>query len=325
MRSTPNKAAFLCLLAALVALAASCKSAPTAKKEAPAAKEEIKAPEEPKDPLAGLSIKLNDEVMTIAGAAVYDQGTSKRYLELSTVPISCDIYEPGGRNIRDGEERIVIDFISQLQPDGSTEIKVSSLDAGDRIFTDVAGLTLGESHADTGELPFALNQELFIEANDFHGWPAVKLAMAGEGRALMCGTWQTSSSPEARPQEGLTLTVAGKTFPIQGAMLDEKSGALIVRLTSGPSACRQGSQPSDIDITLGLELPLGDDKLPVYMDGHALNATYSSTLAPEALKVDVQALKGNKDESVVFDIDTTMTIGDYNIEIKGKVDALNCQ
>lgn len=325
MRAIPHKAALLCALAALLTLAVGCKSAPAPKNEAPVEKEAIQAPEEPGDPLAGLSIKLNDEVMTIAGAAVYDQGTSKRFLELSTVPISCDIYEPGGRNIREGEERIVIDFVSHLQPDGSMKAAVSALEAGDRLFEDVEGLTLGETNPDTGEIPFALNQELAIEANDFHGWPAASLSLQGEGRALMCGTWPTTSPMTARPQEGLTVTIAGKTFPIQGAVLEEKSGALILRLSAGPANCEAAARLSDLDITMELELTLGAKSLSFHMKGHALPSSYGVSLPPEELNIDAKTLRDNKAESVVFDIDKTLTTSDYNIEIKGKVDALNCQ
>lgn len=172
-----SRALPVCVLIAALVCVAGCKSAPTKKTEPPA------TPQPSKEPLADVVLKVNDEAWAVAGAAVYDQGTSTRYLELSTVAIPCALYEPGGRAVREGERTLRADIVALLQPDGSMVTKVIQVEVADRVFMDVTGVTLGEPNAKTGEVPFVLGQDMALPPNDFLKWPAVSVSMRGEGRA----------------------------------------------------------------------------------------------------------------------------------------------
>lgn len=129
------------------------------------------------------------------------------------------------------------------------------------------------------------------------------------------------------PQEGLTVKVAGRVFPMRGAMLDTEKGALVLKLSSGPAACKSGAASSDVKLKIGLEPRLGDAKLPVFMAGDVFKADRNTMQDPATVKVESKApLKDNASkEPLTFGIQAAFKVSDYTVEVRGQVKALNCQ
>lgn len=306
-----------------------CKGAPQVKPANPAPKVEEAPPapaEEPAGPLDKVTVQVNGEALPLRGAAVYHQGSQARWLELSTEPLPCTLYGDAGRAIAEGERYLTVHFTPMLQPDGGSRWQVVNLQGLSRStgFMKLEGMQLKEVVKE-GEVPFALQQEILLPADDFFGHEEMKLSLQGEGVATDCGLWDSGTRPPARPQEAMTVTVAGKTFPIKGATIVRSLNVPHVTLSTGAADCDGGRDAHDVQIHVALEPSFGEDKLHIYMRGDVLPSQYNLSVKRADFKATVDApveggAKGPRQVSLQGSFDAS----GYQVQLNGQVEALNC-
>lgn len=287
------------------------------------------APAHAEPSLDKVSVKVNGKALALKGAAVYHQGGSARTLEISTEPLPCSVYADFGRSLADGEQYFSVAFKPLLQADGTLKWTTESVEMSQQrpgSDTDLSALKLLDTDA-SKPVRFSFDLATVLPANDFFNKPEVKLALKGSGVADGCGLRKGTSEAVARPQKGLKLTVAGRSFEIQGATLTDEDGELALS-TSGMDCAGGLGQ----DVFLKIDVKSDGENHAVYARGDVLEMQYNRAVkslkaAPgkdeQGLFVKVLPAKA-KDGPRTVQIAAHFEIGDFPAELSGEVEALDC-
>jgi hypothetical protein len=282
----------------------------------------VEAPPAPLVPsVEGVEVTRGGVKVPFRGAAIYTQGTSARYLDLSTEPLTCAAYEPGGRTIAEGEETLSVNFAPLLQPDGSLVWTATKLELRQRstALEELSGMKLLRPEDAATPMGFSFDQDLVLPASDFFGHEEETLAFRGAGVAAGCGPWFPSSPPPApQPQPKLTFSVAGRTLPILSAALIGSSSDAKLRLSTHPIPCEGG--PSDLLLELELAAPPPGEKRAVYVRGHILASQHNSVVDAADLQIEPAP-----DAPLRVALQGRFRFSDYKVEIQGEVEAMDCR
>ena len=281
--------------------------------------------------LKKVSATLDGKKLPLKGAAVYRTGGSALTLEVSTEPLPCSAYEAGGRGIADGEKHFTVQFQPLLQADGSLKWHTMRLELrqqGPERGADLSKLALVDPDAEK-PVRFRFDQKFVLPASEFFGLNEAKLELRGEGVALGCGTLKGLQAVPARAQAGLTLTVAGRSFPVLGATLAGDEGDL--ELNTSPLACDSG-QGHDLRIRIAVK-PTEEKRHGIYVSGDVLasqhNLSAPSLGAPPAAGAEpglfVQVVPGAaKGDARTVKVAGAFMLGELPVVLSGEVSALDC-
>lgn len=274
-----------------------------------------------------LVVTANGEALPFVGMAAWHRGSSALTVDLSTRALDCAAdYSTSSREITEGERSMTIRFTPMLQTDGTSQWLATDMEMGryNTGFEPLPGLKLGEA-AEGAPVPLIFDQEFAFPADEFFDREALALSLKGQAEATHCGR-RGELDADPRPQGGITVKVAGRSFPIQGAIIELTMGVPHVRLTTGAMACDGGGDAQDIQIELGTAPRGGEDTLHVYMRGDILPSQFNGAVPPAALKIEADAqLLDNPDKGPrKLTIAGGFELSGYKVEINGEVEALNC-
>jgi hypothetical protein len=203
--------------------------------------------------------------------AVKDPGGLVRFV-VSSVPLSCEDITGNGRFIYDGEVTFEATVANQLQPDGSFKPALTSWE--------FEGSSHQETKPTTGTGDGSVDAVSTADV-DFTVKGASKdgqtLVAKGTIDAIGCTPKPASAPPRMHPASaGLTMTIAGKKFPVKNALIDPADWPSLM-LTSGGETCAHeaGEEPGEIVLRFTWfkkdkpevsQITLGGTALPNAMD-----------------------------------------------------------
>lgn len=229
----------------------------------------------------------------------------------------CDSLKPRRDASRSSFEKSRLDvvFSSQLDPDGSEHMRAYRIDPLAGISGRVAGALTGG-----GASPLVATFDL-----DFYEKEGPTIVMKGRAQPRLCGQLPPSvSSKKPRPQPGLTVSVAGKSFPIEGALLRVVDRTHdIVELSTEPLSCGPAGDETPNDELLLVygsytqsnpkPLLLAGLSFPYRIEGEMRTATMGTKVTSRSR------------DSATADLDWSFEQGGYKGTVKGTADLLVCK
>ncbi len=295
--------------AALLVSLAGCKPDP-GDKPLPSA-----APE----PKPGLSIG-DSHIDTPQRFAIGTAGESAWRIVLAQNGVDCDKLK-GSYPERPGTAGVMLDFwlMQPLESDGSPgrwsfRSAFLSDPRGGRGLT-----TRGAQLDDLLETPDTITVAgLELACQDRDG---KMVQLTGPLRATSCG--RVEREEESRPQEALSLRIAGQPFTIRGASVRPHGDQFFLRLTRAPHRCASVfTEGYDFYLDIALK---GDPPKVQFaaLLGDIFPGDPSGSKGKDTLSLDTDGpLTGEGD--VTITIDGTLDVGGYPVALSGKLSARRC-
>ncbi len=262
--------------------------------------------------LAGLEATLNGERLVLQTAVAFSRGGRSLEIVFSTAQPGCKDFEGNGRMLADGEEHFSVTVVPLLGADGKESWGIARryYDGHTQQGGDLGKLTITSARPEEGvegELSFAVA----LKANEHMKTPARELKVEGPFTAKGCGTFKKKDWPAARPQDDLKLTVAGKAFAIQSALVEpttfpEPGHELVLSTT--PASCDKST--SDTDLTLKLNVADDGRVQYVFMAGNVLSSQLNGSPPKDGPTLVAEAPEGFGGE------------GEVRVALKGELDVV---
>lgn len=212
------------------------------------------------------------------------------------------------------KRRLDVVFSSQLDPDGTEHMRVFRIDP-------LAGVSGKMEGSLTGGGATLLTASFDL---DFYEKEGPTILMSGRAQPRLCGKLPAVVSKNApRPQPGLTVTIAGKSFPIQGALLNVFQKEQQVVLSTEPLSCGpdRGQEPDEKLLLVYGSFTQPNPK-PLRLAG--LSVPYRIEGEMRTGKMDMK-VGSTKDKTTTASLDWTFEQGGYKGTVKGTVDLLVCR
>ena len=277
-------------------------------------------------PLAGLAT-LDGQPLPLKTAVVYSRGGAGLELELSTATPTCKDFSGNGRMLAHGERHFSVGLAKLLDEDGKEHWGLNRIyfDGHTQQGGDLGKVTIAEADAEAGvkgELDFTLT----LEKSEVMKRDAHVLVVKGPFVAKGCGVFTRDGGPAARPQPEAQLTVAGKTFAVNGATVAPttfpKPGHELV-LSTGAASCKASS--SDEALTLKLNLDDQGRATFAHMAGQVLPSQLNMTPGDADPSLSAKAAGPLEGEGEVsFALSGKLDLLGYAVTLGGEVTALRC-
>ncbi len=254
-----------------------------------------------------LTVSINKRKAKIRSVLSYSHGEQARTVVLSSESLTCEELEdrPAQR-----ETRLRIVVAPVLATDGTSTWTTTELIHLPRNMRP-SGST-AEPTATAGGVALELDIQHDEPADAFLELPAMRYALSGSVVAEDCGAQPIAPDATPRPQDGLSLTIAGQDIPIQAATLF--SDRLI--LSSQPHGCH--AITSDADFSLDVRLK--DDAADmVLFSGARLPIQYTVGIGPSW----GNALEAHIDGEQVT-LEGALDMMGYPVTLSGTVSAQRC-
>lgn len=272
-----------------------------------------------------LEATLNDKPVAFKTALVMSFGGRALSVLLSTANVSCEAATAGARMMAPDEIAVKLSLAPRLAADGSEvwTLTDSHLD-GMRGNSDVPGkLVVPEAVDASRATKLELDLTRQFAASPALGTPERKLALRGSFTAHGCGSVENGNAP--RSQGKLTVKLAGKTFQMNGALLERHvSGeGSELRLSTRAASCKR--HPVDNDLAMELLLGAEGRVTMVAMRGELLPKQYSKGLGPNDPPATYKAAGPLEGEGEVeVEVSLNDSVVGYPLEVKGTATALRC-
>jgi len=273
----------------------------------------------PVKPKHGLTID-DVHIATKAALVTGTEGESALRVTVSTDNLDCDAITGAypERPASGSGKRLDFWLAQPLETDGShgpwtfRSAFMTDADGGRGVVTRAAQLD------DVIEMPDRVTVKGLEIAGQDH-----KALLGWQGPLVANNCGRVKRKEEARPQQGLKLSIAGQSFSIHGASVRPQAGQYFLRLTRAPHRCASVfTEGYDFYMDLALK---GDPPKVQFaaLLGDMFPGDPSGSKGKESFELKAA---GRLDEvgDVTIDMSGTLDIGGYVTKVAGEVDARRC-